>query len=101
MPKFRDYFNQMFKQNQELFFRFKLLNDDYGKDRQKYKAEFDEVGKQVVIIIKDWEKRLCGHMEKGENAAFSAKLADKFWEEVRTYFPYVDLVGVQIKTVKL
>ena len=27
-PKFKKYFNDMFAQNKELFFRFKLLNDD-------------------------------------------------------------------------
>ena len=94
--KFRQYFNEMFEQNKNLFLRFKLLNDDFGKDRKKYQAEFNEVGKQVTEIIRDWESRLCGHMEKGDKAVFSAKLNDKFWAEIRAYFPYVDWVGVKV-----
>lgn len=95
-PKFRQYFNEMFDNNRELFLQFKLLCDDYAKDRQKYKEEFDRVGAEVVTIIKDTERRLCGYMERGKNATFSAKLADKFWEEVRAYFPPIDQVGVKI-----
>ena len=97
MPKFRDYFNQMFADNRELFLQFKLLNDDFGKDRKKYAQQFNQVGAQVVPIVREWEKRLCGHMEKGENATFSSKLADKFREEVKAYFPYIDFVGVIIR----
>ncbi len=94
-PKFRKFFNDMFEQHKELFLRFKLLNDDFATDRKKYQAEFNEVGKQVVDIIHDWEGRLCGHMEKGDKAVYSKNVADKFWTEIRAYFPYVDWVGVK------
>jgi len=94
-PKFKQYFYEMFESNRELFLRFKLLNDDFAKDRKKYQAEFNEVGLQVMGIVRDWEDRLCGHMEKGNKAVFSSKLNDKFWAEIRAYFPYVDWVGVK------
>jgi len=97
MPaKFRQYFNEMFEQNRDLFLRFKLLNDDFGRDRKKYQYEFNEVGKQVTNIIREWEGRLCGYMEKGKYSNYSQNLADKFWLEIRNYFPYVDWVGVKI-----
>jgi len=95
-PKFKQYFNEMFEGNRDLFLRFKLLNDDFAKDRKKYQNEFNEVGLQVMEIIRDYEGRLCGHMEKGSKAVFSGKLNDKFWAEIRAYFPYVDWVGVKI-----
>ena len=101
MPKFREYFNQMFAQNRELFLQFKLLSDDYAKDKGKYKAAFDSQGTKVVAIIKEWEQRLCGHMEKGSNAQFSSRLADKFWDEVRAYFPNIDEVGLVVRKVKV
>lgn len=93
-PKFKKYFNDMFKQNRELFLKFKLTHDDYVKDKKKFKDQFDQEGKQVLVIIEEWEKRLCGHMEKGNNGVFSAKLADKYWNEIRKYYPYIDFVGV-------
>ncbi len=97
VPKFRQYFNQMFEENKELFMEFKFIHDDYIKDRQKHVEQFNKVGKKVVAIISDWENKLCGHMEKGNNAVFSAKLADKFNNEVKKYFPMIDWVGVKIK----
>jgi len=96
-PKFKQYFEQMFADNKELFLHFKIIHDDYAKNRSKYQADFDREGKLVMDILKEWESRLCGHMEKGANATFSSKLADKFWAEVKKYYPYIDLVGVKIK----
>ncbi|MGI5828187.1 MAG: hypothetical protein ACOX6V_04185 [Patescibacteria group bacterium] len=97
--KYKQYFEEMFTQNRELFMRFKFLCDDYGKNKQKYKEQFDREGKIILEIVKDWEARLCGHMEKGDNAVFSSNLADKFWEEVRAYFPYIDMVGMKVRKI--
>ena len=94
VAKYRKYFNEMFDAHREEFLLFKLLCDDYVKNRAEHKAEFDRQGKVIQEYVKDCEKRLCGHMEKGKNAVFSSKLADKFWEEVRAYFPPIDEVGV-------
>jgi len=98
--KYKEYFNQMFSENKELFLHFKLLCDDFGRDRATFKDQFDKEGKVVLEIIKEWESRLCGHMEKGDNAVFSSNLADKFWEEVRAYYPFIDLVGVKVRKVR-
>lgn len=96
-PKFKKYFNEMFEKNRDQFLQFKLTHDDYVKDRKKYKEEFDKQGKEVLKVIEEWEKRLCGHMEKGNNSVFSAKLADKFWDEIKKYYPFIDFVGVKVK----
>jgi hypothetical protein len=99
--KYKQYFEDMFKANKQLFMQFKLIHDDYVKDRKKYKSQFDEVGGQVMKICKDWESKLCGKMEKGSNAVFSANLADKFWEEVKKYYPFIDMVGIKIRKVRV
>jgi hypothetical protein len=95
--KYKKYFNDMFLQNRDLFMQFKILNDDFAKDKKKHAEKFNQVGKQVLEIIHEWEQRLCGHMEKGEYSVYSANLSEKYWSEVRSYFPYVDFVGVKIK----
>lgn len=97
-PKFKQYFEKMWEENKELFLHFKITHDEYVKTRQN-KDNFDQEGKLVMEILKDWESRLCGHMEKGKNGTFSANLADKFWVEVKKYYPFIDLVGVKIKKV--
>lgn len=96
-PKFKQYFNQMFEENRELFMRFKLIHDDYVQNRSKHMESFNKEGAKVVAIITDWENKLCGHMEKGSNAVFSSKLAEKFRLEIKKYYPYIDFVGVKIK----
>ena len=92
-PKFRKYFNEMFEQHREQFLIFKLIHDDFVKDRKKHKTQFDQEGKKILKIIEEWEGRLCQHMEKGQNASFSTKL----WAEIRKYYPYIDFVGVKFK----
>lgn len=99
--KYKQYFEEMFAQNRELFLHFKLVHDDFSKDRNSYKEAFDCEGKLVLEIIKDWESRLCGHMEKGSNNVFSGKLADKFWEEIKKYYPLIDYVGIQVRKVNI
>ena len=96
-PKFREYFNKMFEENKELFMQFKIIHDDYVKDRDAHRDEFNKEGKKVMKVIEEWESKLCGHMEKGNNSSFSGKLADKFWAEIRKYYPFIDFVGVKVK----
>lgn len=95
MPKFRDYFRQMIDQNKEEFAQFKLIHDQYQEDQRQYQEEFNRQGKVIVEVIRDWERRLCGGMEKGENARYSANLSEKFWNEIRVFFPMIDYVGVK------
>ena len=95
MPKFRQYFRQMTEENQDLFANFKIIHDQYQENQDKYQDEFNRQGKVIVEVIREWEKRLCGHMEKGDNARYSSQLSDKFWNEVRAFFPMIDYVGVK------
>ena len=95
-PKYKEYFNNMFEQHRELFTQFMLTNQDYMADRQAHSEAFNQQGKQVKAIVTEWEARLCGRMERGKNSTYSANLSEKFWDEVRKYFPCIDEVGIKI-----
>ena len=94
--KYRDYFNQMFNQNREQFTQFMLLCQDYMADKATHSEEFNRQGKEVKAIVTEWETKLCGRMERGKNSVYSANIAEKFWDEVRKYFPCIDEVGVKV-----
>ena len=94
-PKYKKYFEQMFEENKELFMNFMILNQDYGRNKKRLKYEFDEHGSKIKGIVNQWENRLCGAMEKGQNSAFSSKLGEKFIDEVTRYFPYWHEIGLK------
>ena len=77
--------------------KFMLLNQDYGQDKRKHKSLFDQEGKEVQEIVEEWTNKLCHQMEKGQNGAYSNKLADKFLAEVQKYFPYYHEIGITIR----
>jgi hypothetical protein len=87
---------QMLADNPELFTEFRSVHDFYRTDQSKWQAEFDRVGKQVLKIVEDTEKRLCTKMENSNRGKFSTALSDKFRATVRQAFPLIDLVGVTI-----
>jgi len=91
----------MCSDNKSLFDEFLALHLLYKKDKFAAQDEFNKVGLQVRKIVEDWDTRLCGRMESGKNASYSARLSEKFWGEVRSLFPLIDFVGVTIKKAKL
>ncbi|OIP81961.1 hypothetical protein COW94_02210 [Candidatus Peregrinibacteria bacterium CG22_combo_CG10-13_8_21_14_all_44_10] len=96
-PKYKKYVEEMFQTHQEKMMKFMLLNQDYGQDKRKHKSLFDNEGKEIQHIVEDWTSKLCNQMEKGQNNAYSAKLADKFLAEVQKYFPYYHEIGITIR----
>lgn len=97
MVKYKEYFAKMCSENQALFADFKRLHDLYKTDKKKYQIEFNEMGETVRRTIEDWDRRLCGRMERGKNGTYSASLSEKFWGEVRVLFPLIDFVGAVIR----
>jgi hypothetical protein len=95
MVKYKQYFLDMATENQELFNQFKPIHDGYQTDRKQWSQRFHTEGQKVVDVIREWERRLCSGMERGHNAVFSAKLAEKFWAEVKKEFPLIERVGVR------
>lgn len=94
MSKYKKYFQEMFQAHKELFTSFKEIHDQYVGDEEAWKKEFNTVGKQVVEVIREYERMLCAKSDSGQYSKYSSNLADKFWTEVRSYYPRIDFVGV-------
>ena len=94
--KYKKYFDEMFEAHRKEFMEFMVLNQCYRDDKRQFKSRFDEEGAKIHVIVKEWEDRLCGQMERGKNASYSAKLGEKFQGEVVKYFPYYNEIGVKI-----
>ncbi|MFH0863838.1 MAG: hypothetical protein V1858_01985 [Candidatus Gottesmanbacteria bacterium] len=95
MPKHQEYYQRMIDQNMDIFARFQDIHDNYVLEPKKWQANYNEIGDQVINIIRDWERKLCRDSERGQFSKFSANLAEKFWELVRKDFPKIDFVGVK------
>jgi hypothetical protein len=97
VAKYKKYVEEMFAEHKELMMEFVLLNQAYAQDKRGMKSRFDEEGEKVKVVVQEWEDRLCGQMEKGENGVYSAKLAEKFQGELLKYFPFFHEVGMTIR----
>lgn len=95
MTKSQQYFQDMMDYNKELFDKFKDLHDKFTKDEKTWKAEFDEVGEEVLRVIRKYENLLCTHSESGKYGKFSNKTSDTFWSYIRKAFPKIDFVGLK------
>lgn len=96
MIKYKEYFQKMCAENEQVFAEFQYIHDLYKANKKANQVIFNEQGTAVRKIIEDWDRRLCGRMERGQNAAYSSRLSEKFWGEVRTRFPMIDFVGAVI-----
>ncbi len=96
MPKYEEYYQKMVDQNLDLFGKFQDMHDNYVLNPKQWQKQYNEIGEQIVEIIRDWERKLCRESEKGQFSKFSGNLADKFWELVRKDYPKIDLVGVEV-----
>lgn len=97
MVKYQEYFQKMCAENKGVFDEFKFIHDLYQGNRKANQVIFNEQGARVRRIIEDWDRKLCGRMERGKNATYSARLSEKFWAEVKKLFPMIDFVGAVIK----
>jgi hypothetical protein len=94
LPKYKRFYQLMREQNAALFDAFYPIHELYVQDRKAHAAEFHRVGLPVVDAIRDWERRLCAGMERGMNGQYSNKVAEKFWQEAKSEFSHIELVGV-------
>lgn len=95
MSKYEQYYQKMIDENSKLFAEFQDIHDNYVLNPRECQTKYNEIGEEVVSIIRDWEKRLCRESEGGQFGKFSASLADKFWSLVRRDFTKIDFVGIQ------
>ncbi|MCH7641084.1 hypothetical protein IID22_02735 [Patescibacteria group bacterium] len=96
MVKYKEYYQKMLEDNGEIFSSFKNLHDSYTLNPQSHQKEFNTRGEKVLEIIREYENRLCTNTERGVYNKYSAKLAEKFQNEVRVHFPMIDRIGLII-----
>lgn len=95
MKKYASLVQEMFAAHEDLFTRFRVVHDNYATNPEKYKAEFNTLGSEVVDVIRRYERLLCGKMGNSQYSQFSGGLSDKFWSAIRLVFPKIDFVGVK------
>ncbi len=97
VAKYQQYFKKMLEENQALFADFQEIHDLYQQDKQKHQEKFNQLGFRVRDVARDWERRLCAVMGKGQYSQFAQKVSEKFWNLVRKKFTLIDMVGVKIE----
>lgn len=95
MTKSQQYFQDMLENHKDLFNAFKIIHDHYVLEPKKYQQQLNELGEDVLSIVRRYENMLCSQAEGGKYGKFSNKTADKFWEFIRSYLPKIDFVGVK------
>lgn len=95
MTKYQAYYQKMWETHKTLLSEFLDTHDKFKSDRKKYSKEYNDKGKAVREIMEEWDARLCQQMERGQNAVFSSKVSEKFWNEVKKDFPLIEFVGVE------
>lgn len=95
MVKYKTFYNQMETENEVMFNEFQKIHDGYKTDKKAFSKEFHEKGRDVLDVMRDWDRRLCGGMERGVHSQYSNKLSEKFWGEIKKRFSHIELVGVK------
>lgn len=93
--KYRQLFLEMMEKHRDIMLDFKEVHDNFVKDEKLYKKEFNEKGAKVVEIIREYEMKLTSHQNSGQFSKYSSGLADKFWDQIRSFLPRIDFVGVK------
>lgn len=98
MTKSQQYFQDMMESHKDLFDAFKVVHDKYIEEPKKFQQQLNELGDEVLKIIRRYENMLCSQSEGGKYGKFSNKTADKFWEYIRGQFPKVDAIGLLMQS---
>jgi hypothetical protein len=93
--RFREAYDQMIHDNQALFDRFQIIHDAFALNENENRDEFNEVGKEVMNIVRKYEDILCRRSEETGHGGYTTALAEKFQNEVRKNFPKVDSIGIR------
>lgn len=97
MTKYKEYFEKMIKENEELFDKFQTLHNDYSSNPESMQETFNLNGEKVLEVIREYENRLCSNTERGIYNKYSAQLAEKFQNEIRLRFPMIDYIGLKVE----
>lgn len=101
MTKYQEYVEKMVEGNKETFEKFRKIHDLYSTNKDQYQEEFNREGEKIMLIIKEWEGKLCRQSEKGGYGVFTGNLAEKFKDEVKRIFPLIDHIGIIVKKFEL
>ena len=91
----------MTEANKDLFDRFAKIHTAYFLKEEKNQAEFNQIGGEVLKVVREWENKLCRQSEKAGYGSYTGGLAEKFQKEIRDHFPLIDHVGLIVKKPKL
>lgn len=99
MPKqkYIQFYDLLWENKQELLQEFKHIHDAYAAGDTSLEEEFHTIGIRVLDAIRDWDRRLCSGMSRGQFSQYSQKLSEKFWDRARQDFSLIDQVGVRVK----
>lgn len=95
MAKYKEFYELMIKQNKEDFDAFQKVHDNFVKDPEKYKAKFNELGRDIQDTVREYENRLCRQSEGAGNSKFTTALAEKFQAEVKSHFSKINQIGLE------
>ena len=89
---------EMLKEKQpQLYEQFKEIHAAFQEDPEANRAEFNRIGRDFVGIVRAYERRLCGGMERTNRSVYSTNVSETYWRFVREEFPLIDQVGVVIR----
>jgi hypothetical protein len=91
----------MVSENKEAFDKFTQAHFEYSIDQNKNQEKFNEEGEKILVIIKEWEDKLCSQSEKAGFANYTGNLAEKFQDEVKSHFPLIDHIGIVVNKFSL
>lgn len=97
--KYNQYYDLLWENNKEALDEFKVIHDAFAAGDTSLEEQFHSVGIKVVDKIRDWDRRLCAGMSRGQFSQYSVKLSEKYWDRVRKDFPLIDEVGVRKKNI--
>lgn len=92
--KYKSTLKNLFEEEKLLFNQFKVIHDKYVKNPKSVETEFNEIGSEVMKKLRHAEDMLCRQTETGRFNKFSTQLSEKFWGEVKRYYPAIDAVQV-------
>ncbi|MDO8341136.1 MAG: hypothetical protein Q7T59_04120 [Candidatus Woesebacteria bacterium] len=97
MTKYKEYFERMITAEKKAFEDFTKLHMKYSLDQDSLQEEFNKEGAKILLIIREWESKLCSQSEKAGFGNYTTNLSEKFMLEIRKSFPLIDYVGVIVK----
>lgn len=101
MPtKYQTLYNLMKANHQQMFVSFQTIHDGYQAHPEKWEEQFHTKGRDLLDIIRSYERKLCSKMERTSHGQYSNSVAEKFWSLVKKDFPLVDHIGVTVSKPK-